>query len=479
MTDGTENARALQQQFESALNALQRGALDSAEAGFREIADRLPGHAGAFNGLGLVAVQRGDAEAARRHWEAAVQADPRFAAPHANLGNLKRQSDPVSAVAHYQQAMTCDPGDPQAAFGLATLLHGLDRTRDAAALAEEALKRFEGHAGFLCIAARGLMDEGRARDAWDRLSPIDPSRFPARIAQMVHYTRAAVADRLDDPAAALAAAREGAAVLRRLYPQAISQAPMVNADFGSIAAHYRASDLPSDPQGAGADLVFLIGFPGSGEGRLGKILARHPKIAYRAGRGALTNTQALAFGSPAIPRTLTAEERKDLQARYDRGFGADRVPGQIRVDHQPLNILTAGFAADLFPAARFIVTERDPLAACLSSCLRDYDLTPATSNLLSFSDAVDFFLRVRDSWNGVADALEPRTLRIAYERMERAPRETLEQVLAFLDIGGTVAPDAVTALETPSGPPVGSATRYEPHLPEAALTRLRTSDPAP
>src|SRR5262245_755153 len=66
--------------------ALERGDLDRAEAELHlalEYQRRLPE---ALNGLGLVALARGDRAAARGWFEEAVRADDDFAEAHANLG---------------------------------------------------------------------------------------------------------------------------------------------------------------------------------------------------------------------------------------------------------------------------------------------------------------------------------------------------------------------------------------------------------
>lgn len=474
MSDDTANseAAALQARFEAAISNLLNGNLQEAETAFNGLLAQQPGHAGALNGLGLIAIRRGDGQAAEAHWTAAVQAAPGFAAPYANLGGLLRHQDPIRAADYYQKAMALDPKDPQPVFALATLLDDNGQHAKAVALADEAIANFPDHAGLACLSARGLLEEGRADEALARVNALPIDRLPPRIAQMVHYTRVQIADRLGDEAGALAAAAAGAKALRALYPQAVADAPVYMADMSTLNAHFAGREIPGDPEGQGQDLFFLIGFPSSGSEPLGNILAHHPVIQYRGNSGALMTAMQAAFGAPAIPRNLDADTMQNCRQIVENGFQAGAADKKVRVDHVPLNILLAGFAAELFPAARFILVEREAEEACLAASLRGYELSPASANLLCFDDAAKLYELVQGGWSGVAAQLADRVFRVSHHEMELAPRQTLEAVLDFLGLGGTASAGAVSALENRDGPPLGSWRRYERVLPAAALARL-------
>jgi arylsulfatase A-like enzyme/Tfp pilus assembly protein PilF len=83
---------------------LQLGHVDEAERAFRAIILQNEHHSAAHNGLGLVAIQRGDAYAARRDFEKAIELDPTAAEPLLNLGVLyDKAGDRSLALRYYQQ----------------------------------------------------------------------------------------------------------------------------------------------------------------------------------------------------------------------------------------------------------------------------------------------------------------------------------------------------------------------------------------
>lgn len=480
MDDNKKTVAEITALFQSGINALRAGRANEAEDALSRVLELAPEHAGALNGMGLLVVQRGERAEAERLWRRAVKIAPDFAAPYVNLANLFRTGAPLEAIEHYQRGIALAPDDSQAVFGLASLLERIGRPMDAADVAEQGLGRFKGHPGLVALTARGMIERGRAIDAKALLDQVDPARFQPRIAQMVHYTTALCEDRLDNPQAALAAAARGADVLESLFPEAVQSAPVELADTKAIAAHYSLNPPRHDPKGEGANLVFLIGFPMSGSERLAKVLGRHPEIDLKSDNPALSSTAKSVFGSPSIPRALNDHDLADARARYARAFGeigmetgTETGAGvKVRIDHVPMHIALAGIAAEVFPAARFVVTRREYQAACLAACMRGYELTPASAHLTRFSNASILASAVENGWRGIRDALAPRMLEVDHGDILGAPRETLARVMGYIGVHGAPSADAVTALTEQADPPVGDWRRYEPYLPPDALARL-------
>lgn len=470
--DTARQIEALNKQFQQAIQAMRAGKPDLADQMLSDLLVKAPGHAGAMNGLGLLAVTRGDRKEAERLWRKAIQTAPDFASPYINLGNLERRTAPVSAVSHYQKGIALAPNDSQAVFALATLLDNLDRMADAAAVAEDGLKRFPNHSGLTAIVAKNLMEQARAQDALNLLDGVSTEGLPDRVAQLVLYTKAAVLDRADLPGEALAAAEEGADVLRRLFPEEIKAAPIERATMGAVSAFYKGRDLPRDAAGKGSDLVFLIGFPSSGTERLSKVLRHHPKIRLRDNTNGINNAIKEAFGEPAIPQPISDEKLDICRSRYETSLGVVADKGFVRVDDLPMNLVYAGVAAELFPGARFILCERDPAAACLAACMRGYEVSPASAALLTFDGALDFHKEATASWGNVSKALADRTLTVSYPDLSRRPKEVLEEVLEFMGLSGNAAGEAISALEEDHSPPLGDWRRYEEFLPKDSLAKL-------
>lgn len=476
MDETRKDAAEITALFQSGINALRAGRANEAEDMLSRVLELAPEHAGALNGMGLLMAQRGERAEAERLWRLAVNLAPSFSAPYVNLANLFRATAPLEAIEHYQRGIALAPDDAQAVFGLASLLERVGRPMDAADVAEQALERFAGHPGLMALAARGMIERGRAIEARAMLAPIDVSRVPPRLAQMVLYTLVLCEDRLDNPQAALAAAARGADLLDALFPSAAQGAPVELADIKALAAHYSVNPPSHDPSGAGADMVFLVGFPMSGSERLAKVLERHPKIDLKNDNPALSVTARSLFGSPTIPRVLNDHELTDARARFARSFGemGGNADGgaQVRIDHVPLHITLVGVAAELFPAARFVVARREPPAACLAASMKSYELTPLSAHLTRFSNASIMAAAVEQGWHSIRDALAPRMMEIAHEDIVGSPRDTLARVMAYIGIEGAPSAEAVATLTEQADPPIGDWRRYEPHLPPDALRRL-------
>jgi len=79
---------------------------------------------------------------ARQGYLQALQADPKFADAHLNLGRLYHEAgELVQAERHYKKAVECAPEDATCHFNLAVLLEDRDRPEDAAPSYEQAIAR--------------------------------------------------------------------------------------------------------------------------------------------------------------------------------------------------------------------------------------------------------------------------------------------------------------------------------------------------
>jgi choline-sulfatase len=82
---------------------LQLGQVDDAERAFKAITVQNDRYGAAYNGLGLVAIKRGDREAARRDFEKAFALDPSDLEPLLNLGVFFETSGNKPLALHYYQ----------------------------------------------------------------------------------------------------------------------------------------------------------------------------------------------------------------------------------------------------------------------------------------------------------------------------------------------------------------------------------------
>jgi tetratricopeptide (TPR) repeat protein len=99
-----------------------------------------PNDVAAWVELGQTLASLGRRDEARTAFERALEADPASSIAHNNLGVLAEEAgDRVSALAHYQQALSIAPEDPAVARNVGSTLVELGRYADARPLLDRAV----------------------------------------------------------------------------------------------------------------------------------------------------------------------------------------------------------------------------------------------------------------------------------------------------------------------------------------------------
>jgi tetratricopeptide (TPR) repeat protein/SAM-dependent methyltransferase len=147
--------------------ALHRsGKLAEAEQLYQRILKADPKHFDACHLLGVIALQRGEPEAALARINAAVEINPRDAAARSNLGNALRDlKRPEEALASYDRAIALQPNLLDAYLNRGHVLRDMKRTDDALASYAKALALNPRHPGVLESRAKLLAQLGRLGDA--------------------------------------------------------------------------------------------------------------------------------------------------------------------------------------------------------------------------------------------------------------------------------------------------------------------------
>lgn len=158
-----------------ALEHHRQGRLDEAAALYGALIAKQPRHADALNLLGVVALQKGDAEHAVPLIVSALEVRPETSDFHNNLGEAHRAlGDIVAAEAQYREAVRLDPANADAHNNLALTLRAMAATGDAERHFREAIRlapngpRARANLGSL-LRAEGRLEEAEAalREALD------------------------------------------------------------------------------------------------------------------------------------------------------------------------------------------------------------------------------------------------------------------------------------------------------------------------
>jgi tetratricopeptide (TPR) repeat protein len=285
--------------------------LDLARAAFEKVVALNPAHSEARARLALLAVQRGDAKAARDLATQALAIDPKDAAARIALAHAGlEQKDLVTAEAQVSALVrdqSLGPVNRAYAMSLAgDILDAQDRTAEAfsAYAASKAIQRdlyAPNMAGLESMPAREL----RLADYFARA---DPAQW-RETSQQVQTTH-----------------------------------------------------------------VFLVGFPRSGTTLLEQVLAAHPDIVAMEERACLVDSAMEFFGSNAGLDRLAALSGAELepwrQAYWKRVAEAGLSTSKaVFLDKMPLNAVFLPLIAKLFPRAKILFALRDPRDVVLS-CFR-------------------------------------------------------------------------------------------------------------
>lgn len=165
--------------LEASLRAHRAGRLDVAERGYRALLEADPDCAEAWHLLGVVALQRGDPEAAEALLSKAVGLEPANAKFLNNYGvAAERRGDPALAAARFAEAVAADPAFADAQCNHGTALQALGRLDEAEAALRRAVGLDPDHARAHTNLGAVLKAKGARQDAighFETAAARDPS----------------------------------------------------------------------------------------------------------------------------------------------------------------------------------------------------------------------------------------------------------------------------------------------------------------
>jgi len=389
-----------------ALQALGRH--EEAIAHYRRALGIEPELAAAQNRLGNALQALGRHEEAIIHHEKALAISPRDAEAHNSFGlALQALNRRQEAIAHHLEALALRPGFAAAHNNLGTALQALNRHDEAIAQYEKAVVSGPGQASRYANMGLALQEMSRfdeACRAFAKAIELAPrtGRFYRNLADCKRFTAG-------DPqlAAMEELARDGASLPeegRRQLLFALGKAladlgqhersfgylvegnalkrqqtgydeAQVLGEFERIRAVF-GPELMDQRRGFGHPSpipVFILGMPRSGTTLVEQILASHSKV-FGAGElldferavGGLSGQDGTPAPFPEVVPLLSAEQLRQLGARYLEGVTPNAPTAARITDKMPLNFLFAGLIHLALPDARIIHTIRDPVDTCFS-----------------------------------------------------------------------------------------------------------------
>lgn len=453
--------------FKRGNKCLSQGAYAEAVPFFEELIELDSSHAEATNNLGAALAQLSRYTEAEHCFRLAIAIKPTSPDAHCNLGTLLRsRSDLIGSEASLRRALKLKPNYLDARTSLGLTLAFLGRLRDAKACFAKVLKAAPRNAEALYGIGQIAKLEGRFEDAettWKLVLEVSP-KMPSAWAGLASIRKMTRAD-ADWLQGAKKIAESGIAPLEEAnlrfaigkhyddiddFEQAFSNYQRANELLKTMAEDYdreertrladdfiRVYDSKSVSKlnENGSDSVkpvFVVGMPRSGTSLAEQIIASH-SAASGAGELTFWNEALITHERDVRRGIMDGSARQELAESYLRVL-ADHSAKALRVvDKAPTNSDYLGLIYSVFPNARVIYMQRDPIDTCLSCYFQQFLV--GLNFTMDLSDLAHYYRghqRLMAHWRA---ALPPGfILDVPYEELVSDPEAWTRKILQFIGL---------------------------------------------
>jgi len=402
-------------------------------------------------------------------YQQAISMQPDNVHVHRHLGaSLQRMGQTKEALACFEQALSLRPDYVDARIKLAQVLRELGRAKEALVQVEKAIKlkpdASEAHV-ILALVLRELGQKERAIERFERLLSNQPRcghlYYQIAMLEPKQELIPALEKLLSDPDLpigdtffchfalgnifrgnasydqAFSHLLEGNTLYRKTFVyDAREHAALVDGLIKAYSARFfqgkrqfgSTSQLP----------VFILGMPRSGSTLVEQIVSSHPQV-YGAGELQaissiiLTIAQQLEYANP-YPECMSLFDKKmaeEYSERYLQVLALHSTDAKHITDKFPGNYFKIGLIKSLFPDARIIHCQRNPLDSCLSiffHCITDwkwsFDLTELGQYYLDYQ-------RLMTHWQ---DIFPGEIFTVQYEELVMGQEAVSRQLIDYLGL---------------------------------------------
>jgi tetratricopeptide (TPR) repeat protein len=446
---------------------MARGAWAEAVGYYEDLLSIDSRHAVARNNLGAAFCSLGRYADAEDQFRQAISIDTRKPDAYNNLGTVLRwRGRVIESETPLRRALKLRPTYVDAQVNLANSLVLLNRWRDAKELLEKALRSAPRNVAALVALGQIAGPEGRLDEAetlLKRAAEIDPSspsawaalagvrkmtpadaEWAKRAEQIadgdlaphdeahVRYAIGKYHDDVGDFARAFRSYRRANELQkmaadpydRQAHERFVDDMKRIYTREALAQAHAGASDSHRP--------VFVVGMPRSGTSLVEQIIASHP-AAEGAGE--------LPFWSDAIRRHESAIRqglpdevlRGKLSGAYLRLLTQHSKDAERIVDKATFNSEYLGVIHSVFPNARFIYLQRDPIDACLSAYFQQ--LSPEMTFAMDLSDLAHYYREHQRMVTHWRSALPPGALLdVPYAQLVADQERWTRKIVDFLGL---------------------------------------------
>jgi tetratricopeptide (TPR) repeat protein len=417
----------------AALSRLSR--FQEAEEYFRSATEVRPDFVDAHSNLGMVLRWRGyfnDSESSLRR---ALKLDPRHIGARISLGMTLALSNRFrEAAGHFKKVLKVRPRDPEALFGMGQIAGMEGRFGESERTLKRALE-VSPKMPVAWAALAGLRKMTPSDDAWLRsVEEIAASGIPPMESATLHFAMGKYHDDIGQFEQAFKQYRDANELLK---PISESYDREARTNFVDNLIHLRPGETMAAVRGgasASAKPVFVVGMMRSGTSLTEQIIASHPMAK---GAGELEYWRTVVREHEAAIRhglnPIDEPVKKRIVEAYLRILESVSADAHRVVDKAPLNSDYLGIIHSIFPNARIIYMQRDPVDTCLSCYFQNFSL--AHSFTLDLSDLAHYYRehhRLMSHWRAALPL--GSILDVPYEELVADQESWTRKILDFIEL---------------------------------------------
>ncbi len=448
---------------------MQQGADIEAIGIFERLLEIDPHHAVALNNLGTALSKLSRYHEAEKYFRAAIKQSPDYADAYSNLGTLSRCRGYFDdSEKSLRSALKLNPSHAEARINLGTTLVLLNRIREAKGYFSKALKgrprsaeallgmgqiasmegRFEESEKFLrrailvspkmpaaWAALAGLRKMTTFDEVWLRsVEEIVASGVPPMEAAILHFAMGKYHDDTGQFAQAFGHYLDANELLKPIAGHYDRAARTAFVDK-LMRVHSREKMLAAGKGGSDSKKpVFVVGMARSGTSLAEQIIASHP-MAEGAGEldywGKAVHERRESILQGQIP--MNQADTKHLADGYLHTLEKLSSTALRVVDKAPLNFDHIGTIHSIFPNARIIYMQRDPIDTCLSCYFQN--LSPVHGFAADLSDLAHYYREHHRLMNHWRTVLPPGSiLEVPYEALVADQDAWTRRILDFIEL---------------------------------------------
>ncbi len=446
------------------------GELENAIIQFRAAIQLTPDMADAEIALADMLGMLGEMDEAHQHYLKALEIQPDSAAPHSGLGSLAEQTEQYEeALAHFQKAVKYAPKSPQYQCSVAGCMVALGQWQQARGSYRKALKYAPQYPDALGGLARIYDRAGEYEKVASLIKPLLKQKLysvsaamaflgvckhlerceeailyaegvldcrydiPPRTRQNLHMAIARTLDHLEHYDEAFSHFKTGNKIIPLKYDALGHRVTTDNLievfGWATMLRLPRSRINTCRP-------IFIVGMPRSGTSLTEQILASHPEVAAAGELTELGDIMAILpaeLGSsdkwPQCVYEINQDKMDKLVNRYLDSLNVISKTAQHITDKMPHNFYLLGLIELLFPRARVIHCQRDPMDTCLSIYFQSFlDAHNYARDLFSLGTHYHQYQRLMEHWQYT---LSIPILNVCYEDLVSQPENTVRDMLEF------------------------------------------------